>query len=226
MMRILLLGPPGSGKGTQANALRERWGLPHISSGDLLRAYAESGAELGRKAKPFMDRGELVPDGLIIDMMAERLSEPDAARGYVLDGFPRTVAQAEALDARLAELGQELDAVIVLHVPESEILRRLSGRLTCPNPDCNAIYQVDTMPPAQAGVCDKCGSALIQRVDEQPAIIQKRLAVYAEQTEPLLEYYRQTGRVRDVDGTIGVGNVVNEVARFLELADRGVERVG
>lgn len=220
MRRILLLGPPGSGKGTQATALRERWGLPHISSGDLLRGHVARDSELGRKARPFMERGELVPDDLIIDMMAERLSEPDAAQGYVLDGFPRTVAQAEALDARLAELGQELDAVISLEVPEKEIQRRLSGRLTCSNPNCNAIYQAETMPPKQAGVCDRCGSALIQRADEEPAVIQKRLAVYEAQTAPLLEYYQGTGRLHRVDGTIGVGNVVAEISRLLEEAEK------
>lgn len=222
MRRMLLLGPPGSGKGTQATALKGRWDLPHLSSGDLLRAHVKEETALGRQAKPFMERGELVPDALIIEMMAERLSQPDAARGYVLDGFPRTVAQAEALDARLAELKQELDAVISLHVPEAEILRRLSGRLTCSNPSCNAIYQVDTMPPKQAGVCDKCGSALIQRADEEPAVIQKRLAVYAQQTAPLLDYYRRTGRLHAVDGTIGVENVVKEIARLVASAGEGV----
>ena len=222
MRRMLLLGPPGSGKGTQATALKGRWDLPHLSSGDLLRAHVKEETALGRQAKPFMERGELVPDALIIEMMAERLSQPDAARGYVLDGFPRTVAQAEALDARLAELKQELDAVISLNVPEAEILRRLSGRLTCSNPSCNAIYQVDTMPPKQAGVCDKCGSALIQRADEEPAVIQKRLAVYAQQTAPLLDYYRRTGRLHAVDGTIGVENVVKEIARLVASAGEGV----
>ena len=222
MRRMLLLGPPGSGKGTQATALKGRWDLPHLSSGDLLRAHVKEETALGRQAKPYMERGELVPDALIIEMMAERLSQPDAAGGYVLDGFPRTVAQAEALDARLAELKQELDAVISLHVPEAEILRRLSGRLTCSNPSCNAIYQVDTMPPKQAGVCDKCGSALIQRADEEPAVIQRRLAVYAQQTAPLLDYYRRTGRLHAVDGTIGVENVVKEIARLVASAGEGV----
>ena len=225
MMRILLLGPPGSGKGTQASALRKRWGLPHISSGDLLRAQVKNNTELGSKAKPFMETGELVPDELIIAMMAERMSEPDAVSGYVLDGFPRTVAQAEALDARLTVSGQDLDAVISLEVPEPEILRRLLGRLTCSSPTCNAIYQVDTMPPKRPGLCDKCGSALIQRADEDPAVIRKRLAVYAEQTAPLLHYYRHTGRLHQIDGTIGVENVVKEIARLLESTREGTEKV-
>jgi adenylate kinase len=216
MMRIVLLGPPGSGKGTQATAIKERWSLPHIASGDLLRAHVKSDTPLGQQARPYMERGDLVPDSLIIDMMVERLSEPDAQQGYVLDGFPRTVAQAEALDARLAQLGQGLDAVIYLEVPEAEILRRLSGRRICPN--CNAIYQLDTMPPKQEGICDRCGSALIQRADEQPEVILNRLHVYEAQTEPLLAYYRAQGRLHRVDGTIGVENVIKEISRILQEA--------
>jgi adenylate kinase len=220
MMRIVLLGPPGSGKGTQATALRERWGRPHIASGDLLRAHVKNGTELGEKARPYMERGDLVPDSLIIDMMADRLSRPDAQQGYVLDGFPRTAAQAEALDERLAALGQELDAVISLEVPETEILRRLSGRRICPQ--CNAIYQLDTMPPRQEGICDRCGAALIQRADEQAEVVSNRLRVYEKQTEPLLAHYRAQGRLYGVDGTIGVDNVVAEIARIVETARRGV----
>ncbi len=220
MMRIVLLGPPGSGKGTQATAIQERWGLPHISSGDLLREHVKNDTELGRRARPYMERGDLVPDSLIIDMMVERLSQPDAQQGYVLDGFPRTVAQAEALDARLAQLGQKLDAVIYLDVPETEILRRLSGRRICPN--CSAIYQLDTMPPKQEGICDKCGTALIQRADEQPEVILNRLRVYEAQTAPLLAYYQAQGRLHRVDGTIGVDNVIKEIARILKEAGEGV----
>ena len=219
MMRIVLLGPPGSGKGTQATAIKERWGLPHIASGDLLRAHVKNDTELGQRARPYMERGDLVPDSLIIDMMAERLSEPEAQQGYVLDGFPRTVAQAEALDERLAELGQRLDAVIYLEVPEAEILRRLSGRRICPN--CNAIYQLDTMPPKKEGICDRCGTALIQRADEQPEVILNRLRVYEAQTEPLLAHYREQGRLHKVDGTIGVDNVIKEIARILQEAGAG-----
>ncbi len=219
MMRILLLGPPGSGKGTQATALKQRWNVLHLSSGDLLRAHVRENTELGQRAKPFMERGELVPDALIIDMMADRMSQSDAGAGYVLDGFPRTVAQAEALDARLAELGQDLDAVISLEVPEAEILRRLSGRRTCPK--CNAIYQIDTMPPKQEGICDTCGTALVQRSDEDPEVIKKRLEVYEAQTAPLLDYYRGTGRLYAVDGTIGVEKVMTEIGRLLETAHQG-----
>ena len=216
MMRIILLGPPGSGKGTQASALEARESIPHIASGDLLRANVRDHTELGRRAKPYMDRGELVPDDLILDMMAERLSEPDARQGYVLDGFPRTVAQAEALAERLEQLGAQLDAVVHLNVPEAEILRRLSGRRTCPS--CNAIYHVDTMPPRRAGVCDKCGAALIQRDDERPEVVRNRLEVYAEQTQPLLDYYRQRGLLREIDGMIGVENILREIGAIVGTA--------
>jgi adenylate kinase len=216
MMRIILLGPPGSGKGTQASALEARESIPHIASGDLLRANVRDHTELGRRAKPYMDGGELVPDDLILDMMAERLSEPDARQGYVLDGFPRTVAQAEALAERLERLGAQLDAVVYLNVPEAEILRRLSGRRTCPS--CNAIYHVDTMPPRRAGVCDKCGAALIQRDDERPEVVRNRLEVYAEQTQPLLDYYRQRGLLREIDGMIGVENILREIGAIVGTA--------
>lgn len=219
MMRIVLLGPPGSGKGTQASALHARRGIPHIASGDLLRAHVAQDTPLGRRAKPFMDRGDLVPDELIVDMMAARLGEPDAQSGYALDGFPRTVAQAQALDARLQALGQPLDAAIYLRVPEAELLRRLSGRRICPN--CNAIYHLDTMPPEKEGICDHCGTALIQRQDERPDVVRNRLQVYAEQTEPLLDYYRSQDLLQEIDGTIGVERILAEIADLLrQTAER------
>ncbi len=216
MIRIVLLGPPGAGKGTQASALERERGIPHIASGDLLRANVRDDTGLGRRARPYMDRGELVPDELILDMMAERLSEPDAQHGYVLDGFPRTVAQAEALAARLRQMAQELDAVIYLRVPEEEILRRLSGRRTCPK--CDAVYHVDTMPPQREGICDACGADLVQRDDETPEVVSKRLAVYEEQTRPLLDFYRKRGLLKEVDGTIGVDNVVRAIERIAEAS--------
>ncbi len=219
MSRIVILGPPGSGKGTQASRLGELWGVPHISSGDLLRAHVREGTELGRRARPYMERGELVPDELILDMMQERLSAPDAERGYLLDGFPRTLAQAEALEGRLEALGQRLEAAIYLRVPEAELLRRLSGRRTCPR--CDAIYHVDTMPPKREGICDRCGAELIQREDERPEVIRKRLAVYAKQTRPLLDHYRERGLLHEVDGTLGVERVPGEIARLLAAAEGG-----
>lgn len=215
-MRIVLLGPPGSGKGTQASALQDRWGVAHISSGDLLREHVKQETELGRQAKPYMDRGDLVPDALILDMMAERLGRSDAQAGFALDGFPRTVAQAEALAARLAAMGRDLDAVIYLQVPEKELLRRLSGRRTCSR--CHAIYQIHTMPPKVEGVCDRCGGELIQRADEREEVVRNRLEVYARQTAPLLAYYRGRGLLHEIDGTIGVENVMAEIRRVLEGA--------
>lgn len=214
MTRLVLLGPPGSGKGTQASALKERWGVAHISSGDLLRANVKGGTELGQRAKPYMDRGDLVPDELILDMMEKRMSEPDTQRGFALDGFPRTVAQAEALEKRLAGIGQPLHAVIYLNVPEQELLRRLSGRRTCSQ--CNAIYQIHTMAPKVEGVCDKCDGTLIQREDEKEDVVRNRLQVYAQQTEPLLKFYRDLGLLHEIDGTIGVDNVMAAIKRLLD----------
>ena len=209
MIRIVLLGPPGSGKGTQASALQKRRGIPHIASGDLLRANVRDNTELGRQAEPYMNSGDLVPDTLILDMMAERLSQPDAREGYTLDGFPRTVAQAEALEQRLEQISCELDAVIYLRVPEAEILRRLSGRRTCPA--CNAVYHVDTLPPQREGICDACGAKLVQRQDEEPDVIRNRLEVYEEQTQPLLRFYRGRRLLHEIDGTIGVDNVMDAI---------------
>ena len=222
-VRMVLLGPPGSGKGTQANAMQQRWGLVHLASGDLLRENVREDTELGRKAKPHMDAGRLVPDELILDMMEDRLARPEGQagplnRGFVLDGFPRTLAQAEALDERLRAAGQQLDAVVYLRVTEEEVLRRLSGRLTCPQ--CHAIYQAETMPPKRPGVCDECGAALVQRADEDPKVIRTRLQVYEQQTAPLEQYYRSRGLLHEVDGAIGVDRVLAEISRILEAGAR------
>jgi len=209
MMCIVILGPPGSGKGVQASELQRRRGLPHIASGDLLRAHVRDHTPLGQAAKPFMDRGDLVPDHLVLNMMAARLAEPDAQQGFLLDGFPRTLAQAQALDHRLQAMSQRLDAVIFLRVPEAELLRRLSGRRICPQ--CNTIYQVETMPPKREEICDHCAAPLIQRPDERPEVVRNRLRVYADQTQPLLDYYRDQGLLREVDGTIGVERVFAQI---------------
>ena len=231
VVRIVLLGPPGAGKGTQAGAMQRRWGLVHLASGDLLREDVRDGTELGRKAKPYMDAGELVPDELILDMMEARLARPNEraglpgqglpGRGFVLDGFPRTLAQAQVLDQRLAAMGQRLDAVICLRVSEEEILRRLSGRLICSQ--CHAIYQAETMPPKRPGVCDRCGSPLVQRADEDPEVVRNRLRVYEEQTAPLEEYYRSRGLLHEVDGTIGVDRMLAEVFRILGSSAKRVQ---
>lgn len=210
---IILLGAPGAGKGTQAAYLREAWGLAHISTGDILRAEVREGSELGQTARGYMERGELVPDDLIIRMMEERLKLLGHAQGYILDGFPRTVAQAEALDAMLARIGHTLDAVVNLEVGESELIRRLTGRRVCPN--CSAVYHVETMSPKAAGICDVCGAALIQRKDDQLEAITNRLRVYQAQTAPLIAYYRERGKLVTIDGTIGVPEVAAEIRRAL-----------
>jgi adenylate kinase len=215
--RIILLGAPGAGKGTQAAALERRWGVPHISTGDMLRAQVRQGAELGRKAQGYMEAGELVPDDVMVAMIRERLGEPDAREGYILDGFPRTVAQAEALDAMLRESGG-VEAVIDLQVPEEEIIRRLSGRVVCPK--CDAIYQVDSRPPRQAGVCDKCGTALIQREDDRPEAVRRRVEVYRQQTEPLLEYYGRKDLLRAVDGIHGPEKTAGVIEELVSKAEK------
>jgi adenylate kinase len=197
-VRLVFLGPPGAGKGTQARALAQEWGVPHVATGDMLRAAAAAGTPLGRQARAFMERGALVPDDVIVGLIAERLAEPDAKRGFVLDGFPRTIPQAEALDRLLAERDQGLDRVIYFDVPEDELLRRLTGRRSCPA--CQATYHVTANPPRRAGVCDRCGAELVQRPDDREDTVRTRLRVYADQTAPLLDYYRRRGLLVTVTG--------------------------
>jgi len=209
---IILLGAPGAGKGTQAAYLRDEWCLTHISTGDILRAEVREGTELGKSAKGYMDRGELVPDDIIIRMMEERLKLLGAA-GYVLDGFPRTVAQAKALEETLRRIGHALDLVVDLAVPDAELIRRLSGRRVCPN--CSAVYHVDTMPPKVAGRCDRCGTKLSQREDDRIEAITKRLEVYRKQTEPLIAFYQARGKLVTIDGTIGIPEVAAAIRQAI-----------
>ncbi len=209
---LILLGAPGAGKGTQASYLKDSWNLMHISTGDILRGQVRAGSELGVEAQGYMERGELVPDDLIIRMMEVKLAEL-GAQGYILDGFPRTVAQAEALDATMAKIGHQIDAVVNLEVEDTELIRRLTGRRVCTN--CNAVFHVDTMKPVVEGICDKCGTALIQRKDDQIDAITNRLGVYKEQTKPLIEYYSVRGKLLTVDGTIGVTQVGEAIATGL-----------
>jgi adenylate kinase len=205
---LILLGPPGAGKGTQAMRLSAAESLPHVSTGDLLRDHRERGTPLGAKAKPFMDAGKLVPDELVIDMLMERVGRPDARRGYLLDGFPRTVPQAEALDARLE--GADV-RVLELRVPDTDLVERLTGRWTCKA--CGNVHHERFSPPAQAGRCDRCQSELYQRADDRREVVEKRLAVYRDQTRPLVDYYRERGVLVEVDGARSPDQVFQSLIR-------------
>jgi adenylate kinase len=198
-LNLILLGPPGSGKGTQGERLQEDFRLPYYATGDILRAAVKEGTEVGKQAKEYMDRGDLVPDEVIIGVIAERLQGEEAADGFILDGFPRTVPQAEALDAKMTDLRRDITAVLLIDVPEEEVLRRLGGRRTCEeNP--SHIYHVEFDPPKQDGICDIDGAKLIVRDDDEPEVIKNRLATYREKTEPLVDHYDQRGILNHVDG--------------------------
>ena len=198
-LNLILFGPPGAGKGTQAERLRSDFQLPYIATGDMLRANVKDGTDLGKKAKEYMDRGDLVPDELIVAMAAERLQHEDAQDGFILDGFPRTTAQAEALSKQLSRLGRRITTVLLIDVPDEEVVRRLSGRRVCVKAGHN--YHVEFDPPKHDDVCDQDGSRLVQRDDDKPDVIEKRLNVYHEQTEPVIGYYDERGILRRVDGT-------------------------
>jgi adenylate kinase len=197
-VRVIFLGPPGAGKGTQARELAREWGVPQVATGDMLRDAAAAGTPLGREARRFMDQGALVPDDVILGLVAERLAQPDAAAGFILDGFPRTIPQAEGLERLLAGLGLTLDRVLVFDVPQDELVRRLSGRRVCRQ--CGTTFHVSSAPPRQPGVCDRCGGELVQREDDREATVRHRLEVYARQTAPLLARYRAEGLVATVAG--------------------------
>ncbi|MGC2495529.1 MAG: adenylate kinase [Candidatus Binatus sp.] len=197
-VRLVLLGPPGAGKGTQARALATLWGIPQVSSGDLLRTVVREDSELGREAASYMDRGQLVPDELVLKLIDERLRKKDARKGFILDGFPRNVMQAEALAKGLDKAGLKLDKAVAVIVPDEEIVKRISGRRTCAK--CNAMYHVAFEPPKKPGVCDKCGGELYQREDDAEETVRERLKVFAEATRPLLDYYGRLGLLEQVDG--------------------------
>lgn len=212
-MRIMLLGAPGVGKGTQAKKIQEKYSIPQISTGDILREAVRNQTALGKKAKAIMDKGELVPDDLIVSLVRERLQKSDCKPGFILDGFPRTIPQAEALDGLLAELGLKLNAIIDIDVDEEKIVRRLTNRRLCPS--CGADFNLLSNPPNENGSCKKCGTRLIQREDDKESTIRNRLKVYETQTRPLKEYYREKGLLKAVDGDQPVEAVFGEIEHIL-----------
>ncbi len=213
-MNVMLLGAPGAGKGTQSKMLQEKFGIPQISTGDMLRAAKQAGTPLGLKAESYIQAGKLVPDDVVVELMRERLKAGDCAKGFILDGFPRNVVQAEVLEAMLKKLGSQVDAVISLEVPEEELVRRLSGRRTCSQ--CGRGYHLDFSPPKAEGICDHCGGGLIQRDDDQERTIRHRLQVYRDQTAPLIDFYRKKGVLQTVSGTGPVDAVFEKVAAIVK----------
>lgn len=212
-MKIIMLGAPGAGKGTQAKVISEKYGIPHISTGDIFRANIKNGTELGKKAKSYMDEGKLVPDKLTVELLLDRVAKSDCEGGYILDGFPRTIPQAEVLAEALAKSGDAIDFAINVDVPDEHIVRRMKGRRNCPA--CGASYNLEFHPPKKENTCDNCGAALVQRDDDQPETVAKRLAVYHEQTQPLIAYYEERGVLRTVDGTQSMEDVFRDISGIL-----------
>lgn len=212
-MKIIMLGAPGAGKGTQAKRIAEKYQIPHISTGDIFRSNIKGGTELGMKAKAFMDQGALVPDELTIGMLMDRIGQDDCANGYVLDGFPRTIPQAESLTNALLERGQKIDFAVNVDVPDENIINRMSGRRACLN--CGATYHIVYNPSKVAGICDVCGDKLVLRDDDQPETVKKRLTVYHDQTQPLIDYYKEAGVLANVDGTQDMEKVFADIAAVL-----------
>ncbi len=212
-MKIIMLGAPGAGKGTQAKKIAEKYGIPHISTGDIFRANIKNNTELGKKAKEYMDQGLLVPDELTCDLVTDRIQQDDCSQGFILDGFPRTIPQAEALDKALTAMGQSMDYAVNVDVADENIIDRMSGRRACLK--CGATYHIITIPPKSEGICDNCGSELVQREDDKPETVKKRLDVYHEQTQPLIDYYNNQGILRTVDGTKDFEGVFQDIVMIL-----------
>ena len=212
-MNIIMLGAPGAGKGTQAKKIAAKYDIPHISTGDIFRANIKNGTELGNKAKTYMDQGLLVPDELVVYLVVDRVQQDDCKNGYVLDGFPRTIPQAEALDKALAALGDKVDYAIDVNVPDDNIVNRMGGRRACVG--CGATYHLVYAPTKTEGICDVCGKELILRDDDKPETVQKRLNVYHEQTQPLIDYYTNAGILKTVDGTVDINDVFAAIVEIL-----------
>ncbi len=213
-MNIIIMGPPGAGKGTQADFIKEAFPIPHISTGDMFREAVAKESAMGLEAKKYMDAGQLVPDDVTIGVVEERLSQPDCKKGFLLDGFPRTIPQAEALDKVLAKLGTRVEVALNIAVPDQVLFDRMAGRVSCSN--CKTVYNVKFNPPAQEGVCDKCGGELIQRSDDNADTVRNRLDVYNRQTQPLIEYYEKQGTLKTVDGNRDPEDVFRDIKRILE----------
>ena len=213
ILKIIMLGAPGAGKGTQAKKIAAKYSIPHISTGDIFRANIKNNTELGQKAKTYMDKGELVPDELVVDLIMDRFKEPDCANGYVLDGFPRTIPQAEALDKALNAQNESVDYAINVEVPDENIINRMSGRRACVG--CGATYLIQFNPTKVEGVCDVCGEKLILRDDDKPETVKNRLSVYHEQTQPLIDYYAKKNILAEVDGTKDMEDVFNAIVEIL-----------
>ncbi len=212
-MKLIMLGAPGAGKGTQAKMISDKYSIPHISTGDIFRANIKEGTELGKKAKTYMDQGLLVPDELVVDLVVDRVSKEDCKKGYVLDGFPRTIPQAEALDAALSSRGEAIDYAIDVDVPDENIVARMGGRRACVN--CGATYHIVYAPTKKEGICDRCQGELILRDDDKPETVQKRLGVYHDQTQPLIDYYTEKGVLKTVDGTVDMKDVFGAIVEIL-----------
>lgn len=212
-MKVIMLGAPGAGKGTQAKKIAAKYDIPHISTGDIFRANIKNGTELGKKAKTYMDQGLLVPDELVVDLVVDRVQQDDCKNGYVLDGFPRTIPQAESLDAALEKLGEKIDYAVNVEVPDDNIISRMGGRRACVG--CGATYHVKYNPTKVEDICDACGEKLILRDDDKPETVQKRLTVYHDQTQPLIEYYTRSGVLKEVDGTVDMEDVFTAIVDIL-----------